>query len=198
MAQQRRGSLAIVWGLVCGGIYLLIAVAAHYLGVAIDRQIGALTVWQITLLALELGAFFVGGVLAARRSGRVESGALAGVVAGLVIGIATFLLLLGGGLVLRQQIHAQGLHSAALRALYIASLVRSGIGIGVAAVAGLALGARGGLLGRGQGQPPAAQAYMPPAGAQPAGVAPGSYAQPMQGYPGGDAPTIPTPPPAQG
>ena len=178
---------------------MAVVVLAHFLGVAHDWQIGALTIGQLIPIVLELAIFVVVGVLAARRSGRVESGALAGVVAGLVIGIGSFLLLLGGVLILRQQIHAQGLHSAAPRAIYAAALVRSGIGIAVAAVVGLALGALGGLIGRGsaEGQPPSGQPYATGPAAQPAGVA-GAFGPP-QGprYPGGDAPTIPTPQPPQ-
>jgi hypothetical protein len=195
MVQQGRSSLALVWGLVCGGVYLALATLAHFMGVAIDRQIGALTIGQAVLLAIELISFLVAGILAGRRSGRMESGALAGVVAGLAVGIGSFLLLLGAGLVLRQQIHAQGLHSAALRALYIASLVRSGVGIGLAAVAGLALGALGGLLGRGSG---GGRPYVVGTGAQPVGVAGGFAAPQTPYYPGGDAPTIQTPQPPQG
>ncbi len=199
MAQQGRSSLAVVWGLVCGSVYLALAVLAHFVGIAIDRQIGALTVGQAVLLVVELALFAVAGVLAARRTGRIESGALAGVVAGLVVGVCSFLLLLGGALILRQQIHTQGLHSATLRAIYIAALVRSGVGIGLSAVVGLALGALGGLVGRGSsdGRPPAAQPYAPGAGVQPAGVAGGFGAPPAPLYPGGDAPTIPTPQPPQ-
>jgi hypothetical protein len=195
MAQQRRSSLAVVWGLLCGGIYLLVALADRFAGgTPLARRFGALTLDQALLLLVEVALFFVAGLLAARRTGREESGALAGVVTGLAIGIAMFMLILISGVSLQQRIHAQGLRVPGLRAEYVAALIRAGLGIAVAAVVGLAVGALGGLAGRGQQQQPPALMDRthgtPPPGPTPAGF--GAHA-PYAGYAGGDAPTIHTP-----
>jgi hypothetical protein len=204
MARQQRSSLALVWGLVCGGIYIAIALAGRFLGIPIERRIGAITVGQGMLLLIELALLVVAGVLAARRSGRVESGALAGVIAGLVIGIAVFVLVLGGGLALQQRVHALAARTLGLRAAYVVALVQASVGIGLTALVGLALGALGGLIGRGQSQPPAMQTYatgatgpraqpFEPGASAPARSFSASFGTPH--YPGGDAPTIQTPPP---
>jgi hypothetical protein len=201
MAQPQRSSLALVWGLVCGAIYIAIALAGRFLGIAIQRRIGAITVGQGVLLLIELALLVVAGVLAARRSGRVESGALAGVITGLVIGIAIFVLVLGGGLTLQQRVHALGARTLGLRAAYVVALVQASAGIGLTALVGLALGALGGLIGRGQSQPPAMHAYatgpraqpFEPDASAPAQSFSASFGTPR--YPGGDAPTIQTPPP---
>jgi hypothetical protein len=195
MAQQRRSSLAVVWGLVCGGIYLLIALADRFAGgTPLARRFGALTLDQALLLLVEVALFFVAGLLAARRSGWMESGALAGVVTGLVIGITVFALILISGVSLQQRIHLQGLRAPGLRAEYVAALIRAGLGIAVAAVVGLAVGALGGLAGRGQQQQPPVLMdrtdRLPPPSPTPADF--GANA-PYVGYPGGDAPTIHTP-----
>jgi hypothetical protein len=155
-------------------------------------------------LLIELALFVVAGVLAARRSGRVESGALAGVIAGLVIGIAVFVLVLGGGLALQQRVHALGVRTLGLRVAYVAALVQAGVGVGLTALVGLVLGALGGLIGHRQSQPPAVQAYatgpqaqpFEPGASAPAQSFSASFGAPR--YPGGDAPTIQTPPPLEG
>jgi hypothetical protein len=200
MAQRRQSSLAVVWGLICGGIYLLIALADHFAGgTPLARRIGALTLDQALLLLVEVALFFVAGLLAARRSGQVESGALAGVVTGLVIGIAVFVLILISGVTLQQRIHVEGLRAPGVRAQYSAALIRAGIDIAVAAVVGLAVGALGGIAGRGQQQQPPVlmdrSGGTPPLSATPAGV---GVPTPYVGYAAGDAPTIHTPQPPEG
>ncbi|MGH2517966.1 MAG: hypothetical protein ACRDHP_20155 [Ktedonobacterales bacterium] len=162
MAQQsRRASATVLWSLLFGlALALLIVldrlvVAGQLRHASFGAGLVSLLLSRGVLYVIGVALFFLAGILAARRSGAVESGVLAGLLAGILAGLTnlvfTMLAVSAANRHLQRAAAARGLlpalHAAVGSAIFsaaVAFLAVSFVGAGV--------GALGGLAGRGRGR----------------------------------------------
>jgi len=87
MAEQPRGGLAWLWGLLFGGLAAAVILLDRFAPIRPARRIVA--VGAIPLLPFVLGLlfFFLAVLIAARHSHRLESGLAAGLIAGASAGL---------------------------------------------------------------------------------------------------------------
>jgi len=210
---DRQRNPAVKWGLIFGGLLILLALINLGIEFATGTQtaatspsplasmhLGASLLQGCIVFLIELALFFVAGLLTARENGRVGSAAIAGVIAGalaaIVGAIITAVTLLSrplttivppGARMTPDQYHS-----------FLLTIVIIGVIIGVAFDIGIGAGmaALGGLVGKSQfdrthlGQPMAETYYTPMAPAPGYPVHPqGSY--PQGGYPQGGYPPAP-------
>lgn len=228
MAQQpRRGSTTLLWGLLFGIILALLVVLDRLFVVGALRQAGlgaglvSLLLSRGVLYVVGLALFFLGGLLAARRSGVVESGVFAGLLAGALAGLTNLVVVVLADAAVSRRLQRAATARRALPALHAAigtSLFSAVVAFIVVALVGAGVGALGGLVGRGSGRhgqpfqgggnpdalgyppPPAPQApaggYAPPMPPMPS-MTPSDYS-PVTPPPSGFNPLIPPMPPAPG
>jgi len=228
MAQQpRRSRTTFLWGVLSGIILALLIVldrlvlAGQLRHAGLDASLVAVLLSRAVLYILGLALFFLAGLFAARRSGAVESGVFAGLLAGGLAGLTNLVFAVLAAGAARRRLPRVATARHALPALHAAAA--AGISSGVVAfvvvsLVGAGAGALGGLAGRrvgGRGQPfhggggPSTFGYppgapqapasgygspMPPTEYIPATPPPPGYTPPMPpGYvPGNDDPTIQT------
>ncbi|MBO0789698.1 MAG: hypothetical protein J2P36_01960 [Ktedonobacteraceae bacterium] len=144
--------------------------------------------WIIVYGAIGLVVFLFAGMQAARRTGKMESGVLAGLLGGGIYGIFSLLL----GLVLFFAITLPAIErihppSEGLITSLLVSNVISSVGVDLVVV-GLIVGSLAGLLGGAIGRSSARQGMMPQYGAMPVPMPPPGQPygapseQPMQEY----------------
>jgi hypothetical protein len=74
MAEQLRGSLAWLWGLLFGGLTTAAILRDRFAPIRPARRLGGLGAIPLLPFVLGLLFFFLAGLIAARRSQRLESG----------------------------------------------------------------------------------------------------------------------------
>ena len=210
MAQQqtRRSGAgsAFLWGGVFGAIAVALAVLGQLALVAqmarairtAARPLAGVTLVGIMLSLAVITCYFVAGLLAARRAGRIEPGIFAGLIAGSIAGLGTLVLALIGVALARRGLHMRmgaidGIHSPRLGVATLASALARMV---TSAIVGTGVGALGALVGRPRGNA-AATAWRYPYQANP--MAPGMEAGTGHGGMGHAAVpdyTGQTPPPA--
>ncbi len=161
---ERQGNPAVKWGLIFGGLLLivgLINLGIQYATGSLDPnaatalaaqpgRIGLLLGLGCLFFLIEVGLFFLAGMFTARENGRVGSAAIAGLIAGVVyaiVGAIVEVLTLNGRLSQAlPNASAARLHSIFIVVVIIVVLLvfvfSGGIGAGIAAL--------GGLVGRNQ------------------------------------------------
>ncbi|HLJ81304.1 MAG TPA: hypothetical protein VKT52_07465 [Ktedonobacterales bacterium] len=195
MAQQpRRGNTTLLWGLLFGIILALLVVLDRLFVAGALRQAGlgagliSLLLSRGVLYVVGLALFFLGGLLAARRSGAVESGVFAGLLAGALAGLTNLVVVVLADAAANRRLQRAATARHVLPTLHAAmgtSIFSAVVTLIVVTLVGAGVGALGGLVRRGsgrRGQPfqgggsPGAFGYPPP----PAPQAPaGGYAPPM-------------------
>lgn len=203
MAQQqmRRGgtSSAFLWGGVFGtfailfniiGRFLAIGRAARVPRVVIRPLAGGILVGILLPLAV-LCCFFVAGLLAARRAGRVEPGIFAGLIAGGIVGAGTLVVAIASTAMVRHGVRIGGIGAPRLAVVVLATALGS---LAASAVVGTGIGALGALVGRPRGNTMAAGwSYPYQAGPVASGVGGGPTPGAMP-YASGGAYPLPTSP----
>jgi hypothetical protein len=160
MAEQPRGSLAWLWGLLFGGLTAAVILLDRFAPVRPARRIFAVGAIPLLPFALGLLFFFLAGLIAARRSRRLESGLAAGLIAGATAGLMNVALVLVEVVAAGTRTRAAGVQrSDVVRLLQATVLARSLGALLILAILGLGMGALGGLAGR--GRPPTAQPLPP-------------------------------------
>ncbi|HZC79088.1 MAG TPA: hypothetical protein VE258_15150 [Ktedonobacterales bacterium] len=160
MAEQPRGGLAWLWGLLCGGLAAAVILLDRFAPIRPARRIVA--VGAIPLLPFVLGLlfFFLAGLIAARRSYRLESGLAAGLIAGASAGLMNVTLVLVEVVAAGTRTRAAGIQRSEVVRLLQVTVLAHGLGaLLILAILSLGMGALGGLAGR--GRPPAAQPWAP-------------------------------------
>ena len=161
MAEQPRGGLAWLWGLLFGGLAAAVILLDRFAPIRPARRIVA--VGAIPLLPFVLGLlfFFLAGLIAARHSHRLESGLAAGLIAGASAGLMNVALVLVEVVAAGTRTRAAGIQRSDVVRLLQATALARGLGaLLILAILGLGMGALGGLASR--GRPPAAQPLPPP------------------------------------
>ena len=167
----RRGGAAFIWkwGAICGVVLGVIQIIISLLPLGSLKTILDLLVWLI--------GFFVIGLLAARQTGRVGTGALVGLVAGLtgaLIGRVLFVIIqiATNGQQITQALNQAGISPGELNMADVVGIVL-GLILLIALELGLGagIGALGGLVGRRQAPPIASTpvagtVWTPPPSAQ--------------------------------
>lgn len=228
MAQQpRRGSTTLLWGVLFGIILALLIVLDRLILASQPRHTGPGAPFVSFLLSrgvlylVGLALCFLAGLLAARRSGAVESGVFAGLIVGGLAGLTNlvFVVLAADAANRRLQRAAVARHALPpLHAAIGAGMLSALVGFVAVTLIGAGAGAIGGLAGRGSGwhgqpfqrggpptfgYPPPSATHspvggyvppMPPSESTPVPPSPSSSSPPTPpGYiPGSDAPTIST------
>jgi hypothetical protein len=208
MAEQPRGSLAWPWGLLFGGLTAAMILLDRFAPIRPARRIFAVAAIPLLPFALGLLFFFLAGLIAARRSHRLESGLAVGLIAGATAGLMNVALVLVEVVAAGTRTRAAGVQrSDVVRLLQATVLARSLGALLILAILGLGMGALGGLAGR--GRPPAAQPLPPYVPMPPPQMPPQYPPQPSAtSYGGGyypssslytpsDDPTVLTSPPPQ-
>jgi hypothetical protein len=173
MVQQRSvGGSALLWGSIFGGLVVILDLIDHFLLGGVDRVApaivavlrrrhlvvvrtvnpGRILLVEGIVLLITFSLFFLAGVLAARRAGASEAGIGAGALAGAIVGVAHMTIVV--------VIIFLAAHPAVG-----AEIVRGLLVAFSALILGVALGALGGLIGRGpreRGAPSARPLYTPP------------------------------------
>lgn len=216
--QTTSGRPALRYGSLFG-LGLAVLLIAH----AFFRQATGFGGGAVVTFVAALAAYFFAGILAARQTGKVSTGLVAGLFVGLISslldGIVTFILFIGDSaridrLVAQAQarVDQQGGNFHFTRGLLIA-FTAGGIALVVviALLIGLGVGAIGGAVGKNraslpanpyqegmyQGMPPGA-AYPPPGGYMPPPPMPGGWPQSQPQAPTPEGwPQNPPPPPGQ-
>lgn len=199
MERQPRPSLAWLWGLLFGGLLIVVYLFAQFATLRLARSLMAIAMGQMVMILIALLAFFLAGLVAAQRSRRLESGMLAGFVAGLVtvLGIALLDVLRFGAYMRAMRFGLAAPHVAPM--LSTGSMMSGCLFLLSTPLIGLGMGALGGLAGRGRAPLPQQPfAPMPPSGY---GVPPSAPPPPPtpSAYIPSDTPTVqtgapPTPP----
>ncbi len=208
MAEQSRGSLAWLWGLLFGGLTAAVILLDRFAPIRPARRIFAVGAIPLLPFALGLLFFFLAGLIAARRSHRLESGLAAGLIAGASAGLMNVALVLVEVVAAGTRTRAAGVQrSDVVRLLQATGLARSLGAVLILAILGLGMGALGGLAGR--GRPPAAQPLPPYVPMPPPQMPPqyppqpsatsygGGYYPSSSPYTPSDDPTVLTSPPPQ-
>lgn len=211
MQQQRPSHPAVRWGLIFGGVMALLSVMIGLGRVSTENQDtvnNGFAALECLYVLITLVVLFVAGILASKQTGRVATGVLAGLFAGVIGGLTlTVFIIIWGATVNTDQIvrvmnnsssslGSSDPRSVALLVSFIFSVVAILFLVGI----GAGVGALGGLIGRSQapehlryagmpfppgqypGYPPAPGAYGPQMGYPPAGYPPTGYPQSGQ-YP---------------
>lgn len=211
MQQQRPSHPAVRWGLIFGGVMALLSVMIGLGRVSTENQDtvnNGFAALECLYVLITLVVLFVAGILASKQTGRVSTGVLAGLFAGVIGGLTlTVFIIIWGATVNTDQIvrvmnnsssslGSSDPRSVALLVSFIFSVVAILFLVGI----GAGVGALGGLIGRSQapehlryagmpfppgqypGYPPAPGAYGPQMGYPPAGYPPTGYPQSGQ-YP---------------
>lgn len=211
MQQQRPSHPAVRWGLIFGGVMALLSVMIGLGRVSTENQDtvnNGFAALECLYVLISLVVLFVAGILASKQTGRVATGVLAGLFAGVIGGLTlTVFIIIWGATVNTDQIvrvmnnsssslGSSDPRSVALLVSFIFSVVAILFLVGI----GAGVGALGGLIGRSQapehlryagmpfppgqypGYPPAPGAYGPQMGYPPAGYPPTGYPQSGQ-YP---------------
>jgi hypothetical protein len=185
---ERQGNPAVKWGLIFGGLLLLVGIinlAIQYASGSLNPdaatiaaqpgRIGALLGLGCLFFLIEATLFFLAGMFTARENGRVGSAAIAGLIAGevyaVIAAIVEVITLNGRFAQILPNASAARLHSYVFVITIVVVLLvfvfGGGIGAGIAAL--------GGLMGRSQYER-----------AHPAPLMEGSFYTPMAptgGYP---------------
>ncbi len=216
---ERQGNPAVKWGLIFGGLLILVALinlgieyatgalsAVTSVASASSLNFGASIAQTCIVFLIEVALYFTAGMMAARDNGRVGTGSLAGLIAGLLAGVVgaviTIFTFFTRPFVLptNTTMSPTTYHSFIL----VVGIIGSVLGFALAAGIGAGIGALGGLVGRGQydrahpAQPMMESFYTPMApggGYPPTGYPPAGY--PPTGYPPAGYPPTPGYPPAQ-
>jgi hypothetical protein len=163
----RRGGAAFIWkwGAIYGVILGVIQILVSLFAPGIAKTIIDVIIWLV--------GFFLIGMFAARQTGRVGTGALVGLVAGLIGGIIVVIYgiiqITGNGPQITQALN-QAVHTARQRGSSISlstmhAIIVAGIVVGlIVSVAfqlglGAGIGALGGLVGRRQAPPAPSAPY---------------------------------------
>jgi hypothetical protein len=205
---DRQRNPAVKWGLIFGGLLILLALINLGIEFATGAQaaaaspsplasmnFGASLLQGCLVFLIELALFFVAGLLTARENGRVGSAAIAGVIAGalaaIVGAIITAVTLLSRPLATvvppGVSMTPDEYHSLLLVIVILGVILGVAFDIGI----GAGMAALGGLVGKSQferthlGQPMAETYYTPMA------PAPGYPVHPQGGYPQGSYPPAP-------
>lgn len=211
---NRQRNPAVKWGLIFGGLLILVALINLGIEFATGAQaattspsplasmnLGASLAQGCLVFLIELALYFVAGLLTARENGRVGSAALAGVIAGVLAAIVgaiiTAVTLLSRPLTTivppTVRMTPAAYHSFLITIVIIGVIVGVAFDIGI----GAGMAALGGLVGKSQfdrthlGQPMVETYYTPMA------PAPGYPVHP-QGAQGGYPPAQGAYPPAPG
>jgi hypothetical protein len=175
MVQMRQparwGGSAALWGCGFGLLIALVGAVARLIVQPAERPVALLAeltggpLWlRAVLLVVALVGFFLAGVFAARSAHLVEPGIVAGLLAGVIVGLALVLRALVDGqtAVERPRLSALGRFTHALTALGIARML---LVLVLTVLVGVGMGALGALLGRRRQRPMYASPYgMPPGG----------------------------------
>ncbi len=207
MAQQRlqRNSAgsAFLWGGVFGagaiaitliGRFMLVGRITRALHIGM-RPVAGMTLVGILLSLAVIACYVLGGLLAARRAGRIEAGIFAGLIAGGIVGLGTLALaLISVGLARRGLPVGVGIRGGVARPrLVMPVLMPALVSMLSSAIVGTGLGALGALAGRpGRNATATGGNYAYQAGSMGpgAGSVPGATGHaPVPGY------AAPTPPP---
>lgn len=150
MSRVTTGNPAVKWGLACGGgvavVYVVQSAASLF---EVGGRFSSL--WGYVAFLIYLALYFGAGALAARDTGSVTTGAMAGLVAGsagtAAGGLISILVIAGN---LHTYAEANGLTRAGFRpaAIVILAVIFLAIAVLLAAGFGAGLGALGGMVGR--------------------------------------------------
>jgi len=190
----RRGSATLLWGLLCGIVLGLLIVLDHVVlagqlrNAALGAGLVSLLLSRGILYMIGLVLFFLGGLLAARRSGAVESGMFAGLIASGLAGLTNLVFsVLAADAVNRRLQRTSAVRRAlpAVHAAFGTALFSAVVAFIAVLLIGAGVGALGGLAGRGstrrgrpfQGSGPAGPFGYPPPPAPQASVS--GYPPPM-------------------
>jgi hypothetical protein len=158
-----QNSVALKTGVLWGAIIVVVNIILSY----ISHAVGISSLAILTYVVALVGYFFA-GMFAARQTGRVATGLLAGLYAGIVGGLG----LLIWGLIELYALHIDAnafnaaSSSSALSSSQVQAVVTTAFFIGIIfaiiinAAIGLGLGAAGGAAGKGQAKLPMAQPYQ--------------------------------------
>lgn len=217
---ERQGNPAVKWGLIFGGLLILVALinlgieyatgtlaAATSIASTRSLNVGTALLQSCIVFLIEVALYFTAGVMAARENGRVGTGSVAGLIAGLMAGVVGAVITLFTfftrpfALAAGANMSPAAFHSF----MVVVGIIGAVLGLALAAGIGAGIGALGGLMGRGQydrahpAQPMMESFYTPmapgggypPAGYPPAGYPPAGY--PPAGYPPTGYPPAQTP-----
>ncbi len=164
-----KNNPALKWGLIFGLALAIIQVIFDIITNVIVRAANIGLIVNVLSLLIGIVAYLVVGLLAARETGKVSTGTLAGLWGALfygVIGLVSTLIITFtriGELVRRAQITADQLHLAVhyTPALIIGGAITAAV-LGLAFTIGLGagLGALGGLIGKGMAKVPPPPTYQ--------------------------------------
>ena len=187
MAQQqsrRSGAgAAFLWGGIFGVVVIALRLAERFVVVGRLarvlrlglRPVPGMTLLGIMLSLAALACYFVAGLLAARRAGRIEPGIFAGLIAGGIAGLGTLVLAIIGTALARQglRVGAAGGIGIGVRGLVVAGLASAVVGMLTSTVVGTGMGALGALVGRPRSSGPQAGGWSPAYQAGPGGMVTG-------------------------
>jgi hypothetical protein len=195
MVQRKRGS-ALLWGLIFGLIILAVELFDRFFlsrtgrkAAVAARALGAIPLHTFVVFIVVLALLFFAGFLAARRSGRLESGIGAGLIAS---GLVTVVMLALGIVLVSTALAGHrraGGVPAGTTALVIGVVLQDIRGLIAMVAAGIGMGALGGLAGR-RRQDSGGMPYQP----RPNAPMTGFSSQPTAYIPGAN--TAPSVPPA--
>lgn len=172
---------AVRWGLIFGGVITLV----DLLSLAVGYVAAGVPFRSLLATIINLALLLVAGMFAARQTGKVGSGAIAGLIAGalgsLINAIASAVIIfltvapiVPAGTNLTQSQYDSFYRIGVIIGVALFILVYLGLGAGIGAI--------GGLIGRGQYKPP----FTAPApGYGGYGAPSGAYGYPPQQQPGG-------------
>jgi hypothetical protein len=202
---DRQRNPAVKWGLIFGGLLILLALinlgiefatgtltAAASPSPLASMNIGASLLQGCLVFLIELALFFVAGLLTARENGRIGSAAIAGVIAGALAGvvgaiIAAVTLLsrpLATVVPTGLNMTLEGYHTFLLVVAIIGAILGLALDIGI----GAGMAALGGLVGRSQFERTHSPQPMSETYYTPMAPAPGYPVHPQGGYPQGGYP----------
>lgn len=208
MAEQPHGGLAWLWGLLFGGFTAAVILLDRFTPIRPARRIVAVEAIPLLPFVLGLLFFFLAGLIAARRSHRLESGLAAGLIAGASAGLMNVALVLVEVVAAGTRIRTAGIQRSDVVRLLQATVLARGLGaLLILAILGLGMGALGGLAGRGRpfaAQPLPPYVPMPPPSMPPQYPSPppttsygGALYPSSSPYTPSDDPTVLTSPPPQ-
>ena len=205
---DRQRNPAVKWGLIFGGLLILLALinlgiefatgtltAAASPSPLASMNIGASLLEGCLVFLIELALFFVAGLLTARENGRIGSAAIAGVIAGALAGVvgaiiaAVTLLSRPAAIVVPTGLNMtlEGYHTFLLVVTIFGAILGLALDIGI----GAGMAALGGLVGRSQFERTHSPQPMSETYYTPMAPAPGYPVHPQGGYPQGGYPPAP-------
>lgn len=168
--QQDTGAIAFRYGLIWAGIFTILQIIVLLI-IDFDSVGYAGAIANLLNLLLSLVLFFIVGMLAARQTGQVNRGAMAGYFTGIFGGVLSLIVQL---IVVRftlDQLRPRVQQTADLfnvgfrynnEAVFAGMIFSSVIGLLFAIGLGAGMGALGGLLGKRQAKVPAPTRYTAP------------------------------------